>query len=110
MRADDDLRFAATDLLQESFALFAFVAACEDDIAQICGIQPWAHGLAVLAGEDFGGGEEGCLGAVFHRVHHGERGDDCFTAADIALEQAHHFAVIRHVFVDFAQGAFLCAC
>ena len=55
----------------------------------------------MLAGEDFGRSEHGRLCARFDRLEHCEQGDQRLARSDIALQQAKHRSLLRHVAADF---------
>ncbi len=62
----------------------------------------------MLLGEDLGGGHEGGIDAGIDGEEHGGDGDEGFSGADVALEEAVHGAGAAHVGDDFLDGAFLC--
>ena len=112
--ADGEVDFAAGD----AGAGFAF-----EGLVERAGEEGHAVGLAgggggfvgekfagaevVLRGEDFGGGHQRRLEAVFDGDQRGLHGDDSFAGADIALEEAAHGLGAGHVGDDFGEHAFL---
>jgi len=56
----------------------------------------------MLLGEDFGGRHQRRLVAGLDRVQHGQRGDHCLAAADVALQQALHRMRLFKVGGNFA--------
>ena len=63
----------------------------------------------VLLGEQLGGRHDRRLIAVLDREQRGEQRDDRLAAADVALQQAVHAAVARHVGDDLARSTRICA-
>src|SRR6266481_5076599 len=61
----------------------------------------------MLDSENFRGGHESSLGAVFDGDYRGLESDDGFAAADIALEQTVHRGGFFEVGGDFGENAFL---
>ena len=63
------------------------------------------EGGKMLAGEDLGRGEHRRLRAGLDRFEHRQQGDQRLARADIALEQAQHRPLLRHVPADVADDA-----
>ena len=63
----------------------------------------------MLFGQNFGGRHYGHLCSGFDGGECGKCGDDGFSAAYVALQQAVHGKGLRHVLADFGYGALLCA-
>src|SRR5713101_1940728 len=61
----------------------------------------------MLDGENFGGGHESSLRAVFDGDDGGLERDDGFAAADVALEETIHRGRLFEVGADFGEDAFL---
>ena len=107
VRADDELRFAGTDAFERGL-LFGELEAADEQLGfVVAGSENAARGKIMLDGENFGGRHERCLAAVFYGDDGGLQGDDGFTAADVALEEAVHGAGLFKVGGDFAENAFL---
>ncbi len=112
--ADGEVDFAAGDAVA-GFALGAGVerAGEEGDAVGAVGAggpgfaEELAGGEKVLGGEDFGGGHEGDLEAVFDSDERGLEGDDGFAGAYVALEETAHGLGAAHVGDDFAEDALL---
>ena len=88
------------------FGLFALAAGEPYDV-EAERFKPLFEFDEMLFGQNFGGCHHGHLCAGFHGGECGQRGDDGFAAADIALQQAVHGKGLRHVLPDFGQGFFL---
>ena len=59
----------------------------------------------MLAGEDFGRGEHRRLRPRLDRLEHRQQGDERLARPDIALEQAQHRPLLRHVAADLLDHA-----
>ena len=64
----------------------------------------------MLLGEDFGGGHEGGLEAIFDRLQAGQRRHHSLATADIALQQTAHRMRLCEVGADFLPGTLLSCC
>src|SRR5713101_353037 len=105
--ADDELRFAGADALEDGGFLGSFQAANEE-LNAIAGFGKSAAGRKqMLHGKNFGGGHESGLGAVFDGDDGGLQGDDGLAAADVALKKTIHGRRLFEVGGDFGEDAFL---
>ena len=107
VRAEDDVELAGARLLKQARPFGFREAAGEERPLDAAGFEQPGKRVGVLAGEDFGGRHEGGLLAVGDRDEHRVECDDRLAAADVALQQAVHGAVERHVGRDFGDGRFL---
>ena len=90
VRADDELSFAGADAFEDGGFFRGFQAA-DEELDAIAGFgEDAAGGKKMLDGENFGGGHEGGLRAVFDGDDGGLQGDDRFAAADVALQETIH--------------------
>ena len=107
VRADDELGFAGPDAIEDGGFLRGFQAA-DEEFDVIAGFgEDAARGKEMLDGENFRGGHEGSLRAVFDGDHGGLERDDGFAAPDIALEETIHRGGLLEVGGDFGENAFL---
>ncbi len=112
--ADGEVDFAAKDAVA-GVALGAVVEASgeKSDAVGAMGAggdfvaEELAGGEVVLRGEDFGGGHESYLVAVFDGDECGLEGDDGLAGAYVALEEAAHGLLAAHVGDDLAEDTFL---
>src|SRR6266852_2948554 len=82
--------------------------ACEFD-AIACFGEDAARGKKMLHGENFRGGHESGLRAVFDGDDGGLQRDDGFAAANVALEETIHRGRLFEVGGDFPEDALLCS-
>ncbi len=102
VRADDKLGFAGADALEDGGFVRSFQAA-DEELDAIAGFgEDTARGEKMLDGENFRGGHEGGLRAVFDGDHGGLESDDGFAAADVALEETIHRGGLFQVGGDFS--------
>ncbi len=105
--ADDELGFAGADALEDGGFFRGFEAA-DEQLDAVAGFgEDAASGKKMLHGENFGGGHEGGLRAVFDGDHRRLQRDDGFAAADVALKEAVHRGGLFEVGGDFGEDAFL---
>ena len=105
--ADYELGFAGADAL-EGGGFFGGLKAADEELDAIAAtFKDAAGGEEMLNGEDFGGGHERRLAAVFDGDDRGLQGDDGLAAADVTLEKAVHGGGFFQVGGDFGQNALL---
>ncbi len=90
MRADDQARRAAGDLLQRLRARLALAAAAEPRHFDAQRLQPLHQLGEMLFGQDLGGRHQRALPAGVHGHRRGERGHHGLAGADVALQQPVH--------------------
>src|SRR5260370_10948964 len=105
--ADDELRFAGANALEDGGFLSGFQAADEELDAIASFGEDAARGKKMLDGENFRGGHQSSLRVVFDGDHGGLERDDGFAAADVALEETIHRGRLFEVGGDFGQDPFL---
>src|SRR6266851_4340064 len=99
---DDELGFAGADALEDGGFLRSFQAA-DEQLDAIAGFGEDApRGKKMLDGENFRGGHESGLRAVFDGDYGGLESDDGFAAADVALEETIHRGGLFQVGGDFS--------
>ncbi len=107
MGADDELRFAGADALEDGGFFGSFQTADEEfDVIASFG-ENAARGKKMLHGENLGGGHEGGLRAVFDGDDGGFERDDGFSAADVTLEETIHRGRFFEVGDDFLHDFYL---
>src|ERR1700682_1714074 len=107
VRADDELRLAGADAFEGGGFFGGLQAADEELDAIAAAFEDAPRGKKMLHGENFRGGHQSGLAAVFDGDDRGLQGNDGFAAADIALEQAVHGRGLFEVGGDFREDAFL---
>ena len=101
--ADDELGFAGADAFESGLFFRGFEAADEQLDFVVAGSEDAPRGKIMLHGENFRGGHERGLGAVFDGDDGGLQRDDGFAAADVALEEAVHGRGLFKVGDNFLQ-------
>src|SRR6266852_4868610 len=107
--ADDELRFAGANALEDGGFLRSFQTADEELDAIACFGEDAARGKKMLDGKNFRGGHESGLRAVFDGDDGGLQRDDGFAAANVALEETIHRGRLFEVGGDFPEDALLCS-
>src|SRR5260370_34835980 len=107
VRANHELSVAGADAIEDGGFFRGFEAADEELNAIACFGEDAASGKKMLHSENFGGGHESGLRAVFDGDHGGLQSDDGFAAADVALEETIHRTGLFEVAGDFGQDPFL---
>ena len=95
--ADNHLHFAAGDSLLLRLAGFAFLFARQPADFNTQRFEPVAEVIGMLLGKQFGGRHQRHLFAVDDSAQGGQGSDQRFTGANVALHQAHHRHVQRHI-------------
>ena len=101
----DEVDAAIQQPHQRSFARLPLVAPGQQRDARAGRFRHATKALVMLAGQDFGRGEQRRLGARFHRDEHGFESHDGLACTDIALEKPQHRCFLRHIAFDFGDGA-----
>src|SRR5713226_5246050 len=105
--ADDELGFAGADAIEGRGFFRDFQTTDEEFDAIACFGENATRGKKVLDGEDFRGGHERGLRAVFDGDYRGLQSDDGLAAADVALKETIHRGRFFEVGSDFRENAFL---
>ena len=92
---------------QDRFALASLGAARQQRDLHPRRTEHLAQRLEMLAGEDFGGGQQRGLLARLDRDQHRIQRHHGLARTDIALQQAQHRCLLRHVARDLGDGALL---
>ena len=103
--ADEDVDAAVGEPHQHRLARPALLAPGEDRDAHADRLALALQRGVMLAGEDFGRGEHRRLRPRLDRFEHRQQGDQRLARPDVALEQAQHRPVLRHVAADFVDHA-----
>ena len=98
--ADNHLHLAAGDSLLLRLAGFAFLFARQPADFNTQRFEPVAEVIGMLLGKQFGGRHQRHLFAVDDSAQGGQGSDQRFTGANVALHQAHHRHVQRHIALD----------
>src|SRR5208283_3694823 len=107
VRADDELGFAGTDALARGAFFGGFKAADEQFHGVATGSEDAPSRKEMLDGENFRGGHERGLAAVFDGDDRSLERNDGFAAADIALQKAIHGHGLFEVRGNFGKDALL---
>ena len=105
--ADDELRFAGADAIEDGGFFRGFQAADEQLDAIACFGEDAAGGKKMLDSENFRRRHEGGLRAVLDGDDGSLQRDDGFAAADVALEETIHRGDLFEVGGDFGENALL---
>ena len=107
MRADGDHRLRTLQLLRDCLPLRRRESSVQPSDRYPERTKPVGELAHVLLGEDLGGRHHRRLAAGIDRGEAGDRGDDGFAAADVALQQPLHRMRLREVAQDLRHGAAL---
>ena len=107
MGADHDVHTAVEQPHQRCLAHPALVATRQQRDMRAGRFGHAAKALVVLAGKDFGRGQQRGLRARFHRDQHGFQRDHRLARTDIALQQAQHRRLLRHVALNLGNRSLL---
>ena len=104
MGADNERDGAAVEPIKDRLADLSLVAASQKRHRDSGLFSQRFQTLVMLTGEDFGRRHECGLPARLDRGRHCEKGDDGFSGADIALQQAEHFFGRGEIAPDIGKG------
>ena len=107
MGADEDVDRSVGQAHQHRFPRPALLAAGEDGDVDADRLALALKRREMLPGEDFGRREHRRLRAGLDRFQHGQQRDQRLARADVALKQAQHRLVLRHVAADLADHPLL---
>ena len=103
--ADNHLHFTVGDGFLLRLARFAFLFASQPADFNAQRREPAAEIIGVLLGEQFGRRHQRHLLTMGDSAQGGQRGNQRFTGSDVALYQAHHRHVQRHIALDLRGDA-----
>ncbi len=106
--ADQDVDRSVGEAHQRRFAGLALLATGQDRDIEAERRQLPLERREMLAGEDLGRCQHRTLCARLHCREQRHRRHQCLARADIALEQAQHRSLLRHVAFDLADRTGLC--
>jgi len=107
MCADDELCFAGANSVARS-GFFGGLQATDEELDSVApGSQNAPRRKEMLHGENFRGGHESSLAAIFHGNDGGLQSYDGFPTAHVALKQPIHRHRLFEVSGDFGENAFL---
>ncbi len=107
MGADDDLRLAGGDALQDGITLAALGAAGQHVDGEAGGGGHGRERRKMLAREDFRRRHQHGLPAAFDGSQHRHQRHRRLAGADVALKEPQHALLARHVLQHFGDGRLL---
>src|SRR5258708_28349361 len=108
MRADDELRVSLRDVAANLALAVGFQRAGQQNNSVAGVLEDFARGKIMLLRENFGGGHQCYLVAVFDGDDRRLKSDDSLSRTDVPLEQASHRMRLLHVIGNLFQNSLLC--